>query len=69
MILNKTWHNTIYLHAIIKESHTALSINLYLGYVFDPTPSVEGIGIQEGSLCVTSYAWAAPPGAPLAWSP
>ena len=56
MILDKTQHNSIYLHAIIKEGHTALSINPNLGYVFDPIPSVEWIGIQEGSLCATSYA-------------
>ena len=47
----KTWHDSIYLHIIIEEGHTALSINPYLGYIFDPIPLVEGIGIQEGSLC------------------
>ena len=56
MILDKTWHDSIYLCAIIEEGHTAVSINLNLGYVFDPIPSVEGIGIQEGSLCAMPYA-------------
>ena len=62
MILDKTLHNSIYLCDIIEEGHTALSINPYLGYVFDPIPLVEGIGIQEGSLCVMSYTLVVPSG-------
>ena len=62
MIFDKAQHNSIDLHAIIKENHTALSINPYLGYVFDAIPLVEGIGIQEGSLCGTSYALGTPSG-------
>ena len=60
MNINKTWHNSIYVCTIIEESHTALSINPYLGYIFDPVPLVEGIGIQEGSLWMTSYALGIP---------
>ena len=35
-----------------KESHVALPINPYPGYIFDPMPLVEGIETQEGSLCM-----------------
>ena len=69
MILDKTWHNSIYLCAVIEEGHTALSINPCLGYVFDPILLVEEIGIKEGSLCAMSYALGIPSGVPLAWSP
>ena len=62
MILDKTWHNSIYLHAIIEEGHKALSVNPYLGYIFNPIPSVEGIKIQEGSLCARSYTLGVPSG-------
>ena len=41
---------------IVKEGHAALSINPYPGYIFYPIPRLEGIGIQEGSLCTISYA-------------
>ena len=56
MAFNKIWSDGVYLNAIIKEGHTALSIYPSLGYIFDPIPSVEGIGIQEGSLCAMPYA-------------
>ena len=59
-ILDETWHDSIYLHAIIKEGHTALSVNPYLGYIFDSIPLVEGIGIQGGSLCTMPYALGIP---------
>ena len=62
MILNETWHNSIYLHTIIKEVYIALSINSYLSYVFDPIPLVEEIRIQEGSLFVMSYTLGIPSG-------
>ena len=29
--------------------------DLYLGYIFDPIPTLEGIRIQEGSLCTLLY--------------
>ena len=53
-------HNGIYLHAIIKEGHTALSIDPHLGYILDPISSLEGIRIQEGSLCALLYTLGAP---------
>ena len=59
MSLYITAHYGIYLHAIIEESHAALSVDLHLGYIFDPIPMVEGIRIQEGSLCMLSYALSA----------
>ena len=60
MGFDKTWLDGVYLHAIVKEGHTALSINPYPGHVFDPIPSLERVGIQEGSLCVTYYALGIP---------
>ena len=62
MSLHIAGHNGIYLHAIIKEGHTALSIDLYLGCILDPMPSLEGVRIQEGSLCMLLYALGAPSG-------
>ena len=56
MSFNETWCDCVYLCTIVEEGHTALSINPYPGHVFDPIPSLERVGIQEGSLCVTSYA-------------
>ena len=56
MILNKTQCDSIYLHAVIKECYAALSVNPYLCYIFDPIPLVEGIRIQDGSLCMMPYA-------------
>ena len=53
-------HNGIYLHAIIKEGHTALSIDLHLGYILDPMPLLEGVRIQEGSLHVSPYTLGTP---------
>ena len=47
-------HDGIYLHAIIKESHTTLSVDL--GYILDPVPMLKGVRIQEESLSVLSYA-------------
>ena len=58
----QTWSNSVYLHAVIKEGHTALSVDSYLGYLFDPIPLVEGIGIQEGNLHTMSYALGIPSG-------
>ena len=60
MTLHIARHDSIYLCTIIKEDHTALSIDLNLGYILDPMPSLDGIGIQEGSLCVLLYALGAP---------
>ena len=53
-------HNGIYLHAVIKEGHTALSIDLHLGYILDPMPLQEGVRIQEGSQCTLLYTFSAP---------
>ena len=60
MIPVEIWHDSIYPHAIIEKVHTALSVNPYLGYIFDPIPLVEGIGIQEGSLHTVPYALGIP---------
>ena len=60
MAFDKIWSDGVYLCTIVKEGHTALSINPYLGYVFDPIPLVEGIGIQGGGLCVTPYTLGVP---------
>ena len=60
MILNKIQCDGVYLCAIIEEGHAALSINPYPGYIFDPISSVEGIGIQEGSVCMVPYALGSP---------
>ena len=46
----------IYLHIVVKEGHTSLSIDPYLGHVLHPIPPKKGVGIQEGSLLVMSYA-------------
>ena len=62
MSLHVSGHNGIYLHAIIKEGHRALSTDLHLGYILDPMPLLEGIRIQEGSLCASLYALGAPSG-------
>ena len=52
--------NGIYLHAIIKEGHTALSIDPHLGYILNPIPLLEGIRIQEGSLYALFYTFGTP---------
>ena len=56
MTLHITGCYGIYLCTIIKESHVALSVDLHLGYIFDPMPMLEGIRIQEGSLHTLTYA-------------
>ena len=60
MGFDKTWCDGVYLHAIVKEGHAALSINPYPGHVFDPVPLLERARIQEGSLCAMSYALGIP---------
>ena len=55
MTLHITGCDGIYLCAIIEESHTALSIDLYFGYILNPIPMLEGIRIQEGSLIALPY--------------
>ena len=62
MTLHIAGHNGIYLCAIIKEGHTALSINPHLGYILDTIPMLEGIRIQEESLYTLLYALGAPSG-------
>ena len=56
MSFNEIWCDCVYLHTIVKEDHTALSINPDPGHIFDPIPSLERAWFQEGSLCATSYA-------------
>ena len=60
MAFDKTWCDSVYLCTVIEEGHAALSINPYSGYIFNPIPSVEGTGIQEGSLFMTPYALGIP---------
>ena len=67
MAFNKIWSDGFYLCSGIKEGHTALSINPYLGYVFDPIPLVEGIRIQEGILCAMPCALCVPSWGTLTW--
>ena len=33
---------------------------LHLGYILNPMPLLEGVRIQEGSLCMLLYAFGAP---------
>ena len=54
------WCNSIYLHTFIKKGHTAFSVDPYLAMFFDPIPLEKGVGIQEGSLSVASYALGIP---------
>ena len=56
MTLHIIRHGGIDLHAIIQESHAALSVDLHFGYIFDPIPMLKGVWIQEGSLHELSYA-------------
>ena len=44
----------------MKKGHTALSIDPYLSYAFNPIPLEKGAGIQEGSLCAAFYALGIP---------
>ena len=60
MAFDKTQHHSVYLCTIIEESHAALSVNPYPSYIFNPIPLVEGIGIQEGSLCMMPYVLGVP---------
>ena len=55
-------HDGIYLCAIIKEGHAAPSIDPHLGYILDSLPSLEGVRIQEESLCALLYALGNPSG-------
>ena len=60
MVCNEPWYNGVSLCTIVQESHAALPMNPYPGYIFDPIPLVKGIGIQEGSLCLASYTLGTP---------
>ena len=62
MSLHVAGHNGIYLYTITKEGHTALSIDLHLGYILEPMPLLEGVRIQEGSLCTLLYTLGTPSG-------
>ena len=55
MVFNEPWCNGVNLCAIVQESHAALPIDPFPGYVLNPMPAVKGIGIQEGSLCLAFY--------------
>ena len=67
MSLHVAGHNGTYLHAIIKEGHTALSIDLHLGYIFTPCHPWKGSGFKKGVCVHCSMPWVLPPGALLAW--
>ena len=55
MIFSEPWYNGVDVGAIVQESHASLTVDSYSGYVLDPVPSVKGVGIQEGSLCLAFY--------------
>ena len=69
MIFNKPWCNGVDLCTIVKENHAALHINSYSGYILDPVPFIEGVGIQEGSLHSVFMPWVSHPGEPSVWLP
>ena len=60
MVFHLPWCNGVNVHAIVQESHAAVPINSYPGYIFNPVPSVKGVMIQEGSLCLAFYALGVP---------
>ena len=64
MILNVSWHNGVNLCTMVQETHTALPTDFYPGHVLNPIPSVKGVRIQEGSLCMAFYALVSHPDAP-----
>ena len=53
------------LNATVQDSHAALCIDFYSGYILEPIPLGKGIGIQEGSLGLAFYTWGVPPWATL----
>ena len=55
VILNEPWCDGVDLGAIVQENHASLSIDSYPCYVLNPVPLIKGVGIQEGSLCLTFY--------------
>ena len=57
---NEPWCNGVDLGAIVQESHVSLPIDSYPGYILNPVPSVKGVRIQEGSLCLVFYALGVP---------
>ena len=69
MTFNISWFNGVNLHVIVLESHAALPIDFYSGYVLDHIPSIKGVRVQEGSQCTAVYILVSCPGAPLVWSP
>ena len=69
MVFNEPCHNGVNLCTIVQESHATLPINPYPGYIFDPIPSLKGLGFKKG-VCVWHLTpWPPHIGAPLAWSP
>ena len=60
VIFNDPWHNGVDLCATVHESHAALPIDSYSGYILDPVSSVKGVQIQEGSLHSVFYALGIP---------
>ena len=52
---NELWCDGADLSTIVQESHTALPIDPYSGYILDPVPLGKRIGIQEGCLSLTFY--------------
>ena len=70
MSFNKLWCDGIDMCTIVQDSHAALPIDSYSGYILAPIPL--GKGIQDsrresgfGILCLGFHY----PGAPLVWSP
>ena len=60
VLLHETQGNNVHLCTIIKEGHTAFTIDPYLHYIFYPIPLEKGVGIQEWSLLLMFYALGIP---------
>ena len=61
MDLNELWCDSVDLCTIAQESHTAIPVDSYSGYVLDSVPMGKGINIQEGSLGMVFYTQVVPP--------
>ena len=69
---NKPWCNGVDLGAIVQESHASIPIDSHSGYILNSVPSVTGVGIKGGSLCLAFYAlnvpsWGTFSGVTFAW--
>ena len=65
----ETGHDGVYLHAIVKEGHTALSITFTVATLLTLYHYWKGLGFKKGVCIQHPKPWASHPGAPLAESP